>query len=121
MKARGKKVNYSDEGYTLIELILVVGITGVLTSIGVPTVGRYVKSVKERVCEMNILELQKGYEIYLELEGVEHSRVTLQDYLSQYEVEVCPAGGEVRYVEDEIKCSQHSEEEAEEDEDVPYL
>lgn len=63
------------------------------------------------------------YELYLETEELDHSETIFQQYLNDYESEICPSGGAISYKDGEIKCSIHDDVEREEEveEVVPFL
>ncbi len=121
MAARAKRRSLGSDGFSLIEVIVVISIMGVLTVIAVPVFGNYTESARKRVCEINRFELERQYEVYLGVEGSAHSGLILEAYLVQEQINVCPAGGGISYVDGAIRCSEHFGESVEDGEDVPYL
>lgn len=101
----------------MIEVIIIIGITGILATIAVPAYGKHVKDAKEKVCNVNCVQVERMYEIYLEVEGIVHSDSVFEGFLNEQMRVLCPEHGVFNYVDGKIKCSEHSEEE----EDVPFL
>lgn len=110
-----KKISY--KGFTLIEIVVVIGVLAVLAGVAVATFSGYVEMAREAVCKANCLGLERMYEGYLELEGLEHSDVVFQQFLKEYGKEICPCRGEISYLDGKVRCSVHDEDEG----DVPFL
>jgi len=106
-------------GFTLVEMMVVISIISILASILIPTLIGYTERAKEEVCKDNCLQLERMYETYLMVESIEDSEKVFEQYMHDLGRDICPGNGEISYVEGEVKCSLHS---GEEDEgDVPYL
>ena len=119
MESQRKK--RKDDGVSLIEIILVISIIGILAAVFVPSAVHQVNKAKEAVCWQNRLTLQEAYARHLEQEGVEHSQGIINEFIIQYEENLCPDGGEVKYVNGEMKCSVHLGVEETDEGEVPYL
>ena len=86
----------------LVELIVVIAILGIIVAIAVPGYLKYVNKAKEEVCNVNCLQLEKMYEMYLEMEVLEHSETLFQQFLDEYEKEICPSDGVITYIDGEV-------------------
>ena len=72
-------------------------------------------NAKRDVCLVNQEELEKKYEAHLALNGVGHSAGLFADFLHDNGDEVCLDDGEFQYVDGEVKCSIHSDEDNDEE------
>ncbi|GCD09736.1 prepilin-type N-terminal cleavage/methylation domain-containing protein [Clostridium tagluense] len=109
--------NYAN-GFTLIEIIVVISIIAILAAVAVPNYIGYVKETKEKVCNVNCVQLERMYEMYLETEGIEDDDDVFEQFLQGYGENVCQSHGEINHVDGKVKCSVHTNEDAR---DVPYL
>jgi prepilin-type N-terminal cleavage/methylation domain-containing protein len=109
----------NNNGFTLIELIVVIAIIAILSAIAVPRFSGYTDVAKEQVCNSNCKTIERAYEAYLVLEKLEHTDVLFNQYLVENNYGPCPEGGSISYVEDEVHCSIHSTEV--EEEEIPFL
>lgn len=85
------------------------------------TVSTYINNIdkgKEEVCNVNCLQLEKMYELYLNTEGLDNSDIVFQQFLNDYKFKICPSGGEISYDDGKVKCSIHDNVESEE---IPFL
>ncbi|WP_071392651.1 type II secretion system protein [Bacillus tuaregi] len=113
-------------GFTLVEVLAVIVILGIHAAVAVISVGGIIEKAEKDVCDASVVEIERQYEVYLELESVERPELYLAEFLLSYDGRVCPAGGELRYFDGRVECSVHSvveEENSDENEDpgVPYL
>lgn len=108
------------KGFMLVELIVVISIIGILAAIAVPAYGAYVEKAKEEVCKGNCLQVERMYEMHLEIEGIEHSDTVFEQFLMEYGKDICPGHGVITYVEGKVKCSVHTVED-DNDGEVPFL
>lgn len=111
------------KGFTIIELIVVISIIGILATIAVPSFNGYVEKSKEKVCEINCLNLRKIYETYLIMGSAKHSDTIFTIFKIEYGQGACPAHGEMDYANGEIRCKIHykGDDKEEDDGSVPYL
>lgn len=110
------------KGFTMIEIIIVISIIAILTAIAVPNYLGYVKEAKATVCRVNCVQIEKMYEMYLEIEGIEHTDVGFEEFVRDNGMDICPEHGVITYVDGMLKCSVHvGEDDSEGDGDVPYL
>ena len=107
------------KGFTLVELILVIGIIAILIVIAFPRFNGYTEKVREQVCETNRRELKRMYNAYLIIEDRKHEENIFEQYLNKYGKDICPSGGAISYDEEKIKCSNHDGNE--DDGEVPYI
>ncbi|WP_080843895.1 prepilin-type N-terminal cleavage/methylation domain-containing protein [Cytobacillus gottheilii] len=117
-------VRKNKKGLTLIELIVVTAILLIIAAIAIPSIVNIKSNAKRDVFLVNQEELEKKYEAHLALHEVGHSDVLFADFLHDNDSEVCLDDGEFRYVDGEVKCSIHSDEENDEEENeggVPFL
>jgi prepilin-type N-terminal cleavage/methylation domain-containing protein len=112
----------SKNGFSLIELIIVIAIL----AIAIPNIGKYVETTRRSVCNLNIVQLEKYYEIYLEKNEKDHSENILSRFGLEYEEsygQICPSNGTSSYKNGTIKCGKHSGKESSDDEteEIPYI
>ncbi|MBM4761466.1 prepilin-type N-terminal cleavage/methylation domain-containing protein [Bacillus sp. B15-48] len=101
-------MKFSNKGFTLVEVLAVVVIISILSAIAVPSVLRLIEKSKADFCEVNRLEIERMYQLNLDLEGKVHSIIEFEEYLLDYGNEHCPAGGIYGYVDGAVNCSNYS-------------
>lgn len=112
------------KGFTLIEIVIVLSILGILTGIAIPRYLGYTETAKEEVCCANCKAIERAYEAYLLMEELEHTNELFNQYLQENGKNICPEGGVLSYLEDEVHCSIHNpvgESGDEEEGPVPFL
>jgi prepilin-type N-terminal cleavage/methylation domain-containing protein len=67
-------------GFTLIEVITVVAILGVISGIAVLSVMGIIEKSRRDVCNVNVIQFERMYESFLDLEGIEHSNIIFAQY-----------------------------------------
>lgn len=110
-------------GFTLIELIVVISIMGILVSLAMPRLNNFIDNANKEVCNSNCKSLEQAYNLELVIKGKEHSDDMFTDFLGDYNQTICPKDGNISYLNEKVICSVHDidEDEEEEDDDVPYL
>ncbi|CAM3775925.1 hypothetical protein GCM10009865_50450 [Aeromicrobium ponti] len=65
-------MNWKDiKGFTLVEVILVIAIVGIIAGIAMPSVVSIIEKSKNDVCNVNVSEVERHYEVYLEIESID--------------------------------------------------
>lgn len=94
-------------GFTLVEVIFVIAILGILATIAIPRLAGFNSMAEERVCVANRKAVERMYSAFLLQNGFDHSELLFDQFLiSQFDL-VCPAGGGLSWIGDEIGCSVH--------------
>lgn len=115
-------MDQKSEGFTVIELIVVIAILGIIAVIVVPKLIGYRSLAVERVCETNRDTVATQYEVYLQVENQGQSR--FNQFLNENFGEVCPDSGVINYQEGKVKCGIHksvSDEDGPPGDGVPWL
>ena len=126
MKKKKASKDYN-QGFTLVELMVVMAIMVMIVSIAVPLYTGYIERATKQVCNTNCLQLERMYHVYLIMENKEHTTNIFREFLQKYEGTICPANGDIKYTKGKVRCFLHSEDQANEnegDEDggsVPFL
>lgn len=112
------------KGFTLIEILAVIAILFLLTSVAVPMVVNIIKNAKTDVCRYNSLELERNYNEYLNMQETIHTEIRFLEYKEQFFDEICPSGGEITFRDGRVICSVHVEGDGSDevgDNGVPFL
>lgn len=111
-------------GFTLVELIVVIAVLGIIIAIAVPKLFGFKGLAVERVCETNRNTVTTQYEVYLQTKVLDKGH--FNQFLYENFDEVCPDDGVITYEYGKVKCSIHknvseSDEEELPDGEVPWL
>ncbi|MFP4698129.1 MAG: type II secretion system protein [Eubacteriales bacterium] len=123
-------MNPNNNGFTLIEVLIVIVIMGILATVATPSVLSVLEGVNEQVCRTNCIQVERSYNVHLTMEDILHYMVYLLNiHENEYE-NMCPKDGKIYYDNGRVRCNYHSrydniEPEEEDDEDnnggVPFL
>lgn len=114
--------NEIEEGFTLIEIVVVMGIIGIISMILMPAYAQYVDKMKGSVCDRNCVSLGRLYDAELMYENKNHSDLVFEQFILGQDGVVCPSEGNVTYVDGEVICNVHcNEEENSDGEEIPIL
>ena len=84
-------------GFTLLELMIIVGLIGMLAAISVPTLIRARTTSQTNVCRSNLRQIQSALQQWsVEMKKAPTASVATADltpYLRNANAAVCPAGG----------------------------
>lgn len=113
------------DGFTLVELIVVIAILGIIAAISVPRLFGFKSMVEERVCASNRKTVERMYSAFLLENDIDDISAFDQFLIENFKV-VCPAGGVIIYDDGKVKCGVHEGgSEVEEDEgpgeEIPWL
>ncbi|MGB4437640.1 MAG: type II secretion system protein [Sedimentibacter sp.] len=101
-KIKAKNINVKNNGFTLIEIVVVVAILGILMAIAVPRFVGVINNAEKQVCFSNCLQLERMYNADLILKDKEHSEIIFSTFLNEYVGDVCPDGGEIVYIDGKV-------------------
>lgn len=108
------------DGFTLIELIVVVAILGIIAIIAIPRLSGFRSMAEERVCAANRKSVERMYYAFRVKEDFNHEDSMFNQFFVEKFDEVCPASGVISYELEGGKCSVHGNSN-EEEEEVPWL
>jgi len=116
----------NNDGFSLVELIVVIAILLILLSIAIPNIVGYVETARQSVCDHNRVQFEKHYILYLEKSAKDHSENIFGQFILEYEEsygKICPSNGIISYENGVMKCEMDFGEELndEEEEEVPYI
>ena len=80
------------DGFTLIELILVIAILGIITAIAIPRLTGFRSKVEESVCAANRETIQRMYTANLVENDIGHADSLFDQFVINNFDEVCPTG-----------------------------
>jgi len=106
-----KKLLKNKKGFTLVELMVVVGILGVLTSIAIPVFNNVRGDSEKVACVATQRTLDSAYSMYRAAGGTKEADITLKDlvdggYLAA--IPECPTDGEYSFDGKLWHCDQHA-------------
>ena len=127
---------FNNQGFTLLEVIIVIVVLGILSTVIYPSFSNIISSSQERVCIANCLQLERTFSGYLALKNGDDNELWFYQFVQEYDLEdyieelCCPTGGNIYYSNGQIRCSFHknmddTNDDDDEDEDddgsVPFI
>lgn len=101
LKALWRKLRQEEQGFTLVELVVVVVILGILAGVGIQQFGNVQERARQSAHEANVKVLTSAAQMYALIEGVQFTEHTKgnNDLVPNYLVEwpKSPWGGETEY------------------------
>jgi len=67
-----KALNKKSDGFTLIELIVVIAILGIIVAIAVPRLTGFKSMAEDRVCASNLKTVERMYSAFLVGNDIDH-------------------------------------------------
>jgi len=107
--------------------MVVMTILGITVSIAVPAYVNFVENAAEQICNNNCLRLERMYHIHLLFNNRIDTPKEYNEFLLNYEGEICPSNGVINNNFGRVKCLLHTRDETNENDDsegngaVPYL
>ena len=91
------RLREKNSGMTLIELIVVIAILGVLSTLAIPRFSGYTTLTKERVCATNCAQMERFYSGFLVMEGKDHTDILFDKFKLENDSDLCPGDGILSY------------------------
>jgi len=107
-------------GFSLIELIVVIAILSVLALILLPNLFKYIEESDIRVCAENRRQLNIEYQMYLYETKQDHSELVFNQFLLTKDKPICSNQCNLTYVNEEIQCDSQSSD-SDDSESIPFL
>lgn len=116
-------IKVNKKGFALVELLAVIVVISIIVTIAVPSIGRIIFKSEKEVCEANVAMIERVYEGYLDLKGLDHSNELFSQYMIDNGFD--DDYDSYNYIDGRVYCSVHSvhdeEPDLDEDTNVPYL
>jgi len=112
-------VNNKSNGFTLVELIVVMAIIGIIIVIAVPRLAGFGRMAEESVCAFNRKTVERVYSAFLDEYNIDHTDSIFNQFIIDNFDKICPAGRVTRYEDGKAKCNLHEDESS--GNEVPWL
>ena len=112
-------MNKKSDGFTLVELIIVIAILGTIATIAVPRIAGFKSMAEESVCATNRKTVERMYIAFLVENDIDHEDSIFNQFIVENFDEICPFGGVISYKDGKVKCSIHDDEEEIPEEEFP--
>lgn len=99
----------SKQGLILLEIVIVIGILGILFTLLMPSYVQCLQSTREQICKKNCWNLEILYEAELVMQNVQHSETRFKAFLMEQSGACCPNEGTVNYVNGSVICTIHDD------------
>lgn len=76
-----KKLINSYKAFLLVEMIIVVAIIAIISSVAIPLLAGYTEHAKEKVCNLNCAHLKSLYVAFLFTENIINSDTTFNRFI----------------------------------------
>lgn len=97
------------KGFTLIELVIVIAVLAILSSLAIVTYGLVAQRANERVCDTNRRSMESMYHAQYALDESLTKEVFFENSGDYFDDASCPSDG-VYYLEDDVfYCTEHGE------------
>ncbi|PXW92014.1 prepilin-type N-terminal cleavage/methylation domain-containing protein [Streptohalobacillus salinus] len=108
------------DGLTLVELLAVIAVLSIILAVLAPSVSTMIEHAEEEACHIGAVEIERRYEAYLTLEGLDHLDALFLTFLNTIDVD--STNHHYRYSDGRVNCSKHgASENNDESEEVPHL
>lgn len=99
----------SKQGLILLEMVIVIGILGILFTLLVPSYVQCLQSTREQICKKNCWNLAMLYETELVMQNAQHSEARFKTFLVKQSGACCPNEGTVNHVNGSVTCTIHDD------------
>ena len=114
-----KTMDKKSDGFTLIELMVVISILGILAAIAVPRLTGFKRMAEERVCAANRKTVERMYSAFLGENDNGHEDGLFDQFIIENFDEICPVCGVISYENGKVKCSVHEDRSGSDEDETP--